>query len=529
MTRRWSVTRLLWLVNAVFLGLYAGFFLVHSVAAVLYTYPLNYGEGAVVTTALSLRQDPVLYRDPNSPPYLSANYGPLYYLPVAASPPELAFAVGRLVSIGASLAIAAGLIHLARPHRVAGFGLAGLWLALIPVYAWSSLAKPDLLALALASWGLLLVRTRPIGAGVLIATAVLTKPTAGAALLVLIVCTGLPSRLGRDDLRSALSLNAKPHARPDRLAVLVALTGLLAIGLLLNLITDGWFVRRVFLLNLATWSPTQGIEAIVTYLRLFWPLTLAAGALALWRARRGSLSRWELYWLVTLAGFTIGAAKLGAYINYYLDPLLASLAIVGSAAAGASRAPNPSDHGDGRNKRIGKPHPLAASGPWGRLRLGPTARAAPALAAGLLLIQLVLAAHIPFVAEPIPTPAPADHTAARRLVERIQGSPDPWLAEESGWLIAAGRPVWIDDPFYFAQLAAAGVWDPRPLIDRIERQEFAGILLDFDPTDPAHLGYHAERFTPETLDILRRAYSRAEQVGPLWILEPAPVGTSDGS
>ena len=126
-------------------------------------------------------------------------------------------------------------------------------------------------------------------------------------------------------------------------------------------------------------------------------------------------------------------------------------------------------------------------------------------------------------------PASADHPASRRLVERIQRSPDPWLAEESGWLIAAGRSVWIDDPFYFAQLAAAGVWNPRPLIDRIERQEFTGILLDFDPTDHARLGYHAERFTPETLDALRRAYSRAEQVGPLWILEPAPVGMSDGN
>ena len=522
-TRRWSVVRLLRLADAVLLGLYALFFLVHAIAALLYPYPLNYGEGAVVATALSLRQNPLLYHDPNGPPYLSANYGPLYYLPIAASPPELAFAAGRFVSIAASLAIAAGLIHLTRPRWVVGFVLAGLWLALTPVYAWSSLAKPDLPALGLAFWGLLLVRTHLARAGALIAAAVLTKPTAGAALLVLIACAGLPRPLSSADRTGAFRPPERQRARPPWIATVVALAGLLAVGLPLILITDGWFARRVFLLNLATWSPTQGAEALFHYLRLFWPLVLAAGGSVIWRAWRHAPTRWDLYWLVTLVGFTFGAAKLGAYINYYLDPLLASLAVVGSAAATLGSPAAPDAGGTHRDRWLSKPRATTAqTAVSDATRFRQAVRRVPFLVPSLLLLQLILSAHVPFVAEPIATPASTDHTAARQLVERIKGIPDPWLAEDSGWLIAAGRPVWLDDPFYFAQLAAAGVWDPAPLIGRIERQEFSAILLDFDPSDRAGLGYHAERFTPETLDALRRSYRRTQQLGSHWVMELGP-------
>jgi hypothetical protein len=119
----------------------------------------------------------------------------------------------------------------------------------------------------------------------------------------------------------------------------------------------------------------------------------------------------------------------------------------------------------------------------------------------------------------------AEQAAARAALAGVDG---PVLAEQTFWAAGAGRAPLVV-PFLTTQLAAAGRWDPAPLVEAIERGTVERALLGFPlDADVANdrLSFHAERFPGAVLAALRARYvleRRADGVD-LWVYRPRDGG-----
>ncbi len=151
--------------------------------------PILYGEGAVAHAAL-LARNGMEYAAPADGGliFVAANYPPLYFRIAGLADP---FIAGRLATIAAALLIAATIARTAftRAGGALALALASTWLVAMPVAVWGAVVKPDLVALAFTVGAVLLAdeRRRPAFAGVLIALALWTKPTAALPALALAV------------------------------------------------------------------------------------------------------------------------------------------------------------------------------------------------------------------------------------------------------------------------------------------------------------------------------------------------------
>ena len=105
MTPITRVARGAWIAYGVVAGAMALFAVIAWWRALLAGGPVLYGEGAVAHAALLTRTLDT-YRDAAGATFTAANYPPLYFIGIAIGEP---FATGRLLSIGATLAVA-GLI-----------------------------------------------------------------------------------------------------------------------------------------------------------------------------------------------------------------------------------------------------------------------------------------------------------------------------------------------------------------------------------------------------------------------------------
>ncbi|HSE03825.1 MAG TPA: hypothetical protein VLK35_06685, partial [Methylomirabilota bacterium] len=83
----------------------------------------------------------------------------------------------------------------------------------------------------------------------------------------------------------------------------------------------------------------------------------------------------------------------------------------------------------------------------------------------------------------------------------------------------AGRAIYLQ-PFEMTQLARAGRWNQRPLLDDIERQAFAAILIFTISEFPLH----RQRWTDEMLAAIERRYVVVERVGGTLVFRPRRGG-----
>src|SRR5262249_1111354 len=84
------------------------FFAVHAKQLLAYPYPLDYGEGPLLSQVNLLRGGTPLWRlygDPGAPPYAVVNYPPIYHLItwLVSLAVGAALQAGRLVSLAAAL------------------------------------------------------------------------------------------------------------------------------------------------------------------------------------------------------------------------------------------------------------------------------------------------------------------------------------------------------------------------------------------------------------------------------------------
>jgi len=458
-----------------------------GIAGLLFPYPLDYGEGAMLELSRRLAAGLPIYKQPSGEPYFFANYTPL--LPALISLPVrwlgTVFWPGRAVVVFSTLAIAAliGREVWAAAGKRQGWPalLAGLaFLATPYVYHWIAIYRVDLPALLLSLAGVAVGvagwRDRRLYlAALLFAGSIYTKQNYVLA----------PVALG-------LWLLLQDWRRAIRLAITLGLIGGLPF-LALQWVTNGAFLFDLLIANLIPFSLSQLRAALADFGRTHAGLLLlaAGGFLAGsdWQRHRYTgnfctsvslwLSPWHLYLMLAILSLFL-AGKAGAWENYFLEALALVVLFVGRGLAAVP---------------VGSRRSL--------------------LAALLLLAQLPLLWH---------DPAPAlrlfreTQAVCEALLPRLRQEQGPILAEEMGLLVLSGHPV-LYFSFEYAQLAAAGLWDQSWELEGLSRGEFSLVILNRGTREsPERYG----RFSRAFLSALDRRYDRVERIGVYDLYRPTP-------
>lgn len=470
----------------VVLALSAYVFAAEGWRVLAFPYALDYGEAPLLDQTMRLAHGQSIYRaDLQLAPFTIANYPPLYLLaqvPLAwlFGP---AFWYGRLLSwlamIGAALF--AGLILRALTGDRLAALVGGLTLLALPYTRyWGPLYRVDALALCLSLAALwLTVRFFAAPAG----GAEEARPHADrrgrpALALVAVALLLVAAVYARQSYGLAAPLAAfvwlwMQRLRRQALALAGLVAGLgLGLFVLLNLATGGGFFFNIVTANV---NEVKGelLRQYLGELGMFMPILVLITALFALLAARERSWRLLLPYAVgaALSGLTIG--KVGSNINYLLEFCAAM-----SLAAGAALA-------------------------W--LRRAPRIRHALMLALALQVFLL-----LPGLSYQLFSQFRLDSRADMALVgERIRAADGPVLADEDiGQLVLAGRPL-LFQPFELTQLARVGKWNQAPLLEAIERQEYALILIFKFPGLPLD----RDRWTDQMRAAIERRYAEVEQIG----------------
>ena len=437
----------------------------HWLWAVALAGPVLYGEGAVAHAALLARygleySGAATLGDASSlrPIFIAANYPPLYFHLASFGDP---FITGRILSIVATLGVAGAIAWRARAAgRFVAAVLALGWLGSVPVLQWGPALKPDLVALGLTVAAVILLdreRPRTLTSGVLLALAVLAKPTAVIPALALFIFMLRRSR------RAALG-------------------GLVAGGvvLLVALFAFPDLATRIALLHVVSWNALGYRVDLLAPLVLYAVILLAVPIVTV-LVTRPSTTVVTAY-VVGAAGMLLLGGREGATINYCLD-LSAAIAL-----AVAGRAPR-----------------LAAGVAY------PVASIAGA-AVAVLLVN-------PFAIIPGRTAGPGAWGDPARIAALAQ-IPGTLLVEDSGLLVANGREPIVDDLFLWSrnrQREVAGglsFLEGDRLLDAVRSGAFDAVVSEVDLAAVDTIGgYERQRWHPDLVKAVLDGYpvvSRAD-------------------
>ncbi|HID87462.1 MAG TPA: hypothetical protein EYP55_08820, partial [Anaerolineae bacterium] len=422
-----------------------GTFLAHSITAIRFPFPLNYGEGTLLNQARLLALGRNIYQpDLTDYPYTITEYPPIYVTMLALSIKHfgLSYAVGRTLSAIAALVSAASIVlilYMLTGDKVASAIGGLLFLAFPYVLCWSSLVRVDLVALCFSLAGILVVARWPRERW---------SPFVSAALM-----TGAAFTRQSYLLAGPLTVAGWLFLQNRKKAWMFALS--LVAGTLipfggLNALTGGGFFFHTVTANVQGFSLSELIRFFTHLVGTSAPL-LAIAVVELMAAVRRQRSASPLPSLFFLGGFlsalTIG--KVGADINYFLE-LLAALSLVTGAAVARWR----------RSSRDS----------WAR----------PILLALLALQMLWLLQFARFYTHGVELRIQMrpELEKLERLVEEEAG---PILADEyMGLLVMNEREVLLR-PFHFTQLARQGRWDQSRLVADMRARRFSLILVSDQP------------------------------------------------
>ena len=455
------------------------------------TYPNCGLEGTLLYEARLVWAGQALYRPLTPYDFVSAPDPPLFTAGVALFdqlPGPYIFWGGRLVCMLSALGLCATIMLLVRAvgrSWLAGLLGATLFFIAPAVILWATRIKPDMLAIFLATSGLLAAnlsercvsrtaarqqteachsgndaaRTRSMGwlcvAAVLFALAFFTRQTTVIAALASSLGLLLNDLIAyRQGLRESFMCWGQRHV-PIRQSTLAFGTLLAALCLggwwLADIITSGQYSAHVWGLHRSEWWSFYLVQKYTRQLYPYSPSVLLLIPLLL-EMRHNPRTR-ILGGYVLLAPVTLlGAAEISAHHNHLLETILALSLALGMALAWASKQAMAQQQG----------HVLR----WINIML------VLALAAG----QFWLASkeHPFFKGELAPPDPPA------RFIEFVANTPGEILADDVGLLLAGGKAVRYDDPSTMGPAARWGIWDQRGLLEEIAAKKFSAIMLRDD-------------------------------------------------
>ena len=458
-------------------------FAANVIFAIRYPYELDYGEGIVWQQAEMILAGSG-YGDIVRYPFIVFHYPPVFHLAASALDmlaPGDWLEAARLVSTFSTVACAglcAWFVRLASDRdddRWAGTLLAiTFFISSVPIITWSALARVDMIALALSLGGLVAgVRAFDRPRLVVLAALLFVLGLYGRQTMIFAPAALFGTMLL---VRPRLALRGIGWSILFGLGIMTAMTAL----------TGGRFVQHIFLYNVNRFSIDQLTRlvdlAFLTQLHHWILVGLSLAFLLRFEFRKsransegGDESRaFALhvslaYFAFSLLSFAL-SAKLGSNVNYFIDVIAASAILAGTAAARFAR-------------RVPFEPALAKLFPVG----------------ALLLIALPAAINIPqayqnHAGDRLPGAVLDGEVAAMRAATKPIISDDMVLVKKSG------KPV-IWETAIFTELAWAGMWDERLMLDRIARGEFAFIRTVGSGKSP-----YDDRYRPDVKATIDRAY-----------------------
>lgn len=488
----------------VVLGVRLWAFLVQGHTALGFADELDYGEGIVWQQALDLFTAEA-FGPIDRFPAIVYHYTPFYHAVTAALSWVSGInmlAVGRAVSLAATVAIAlfAGAIadkalpgdHRARARAIVVAGAALSVFCYWPVLLWAPLMRVDMLAVALSMGGLFLgikALGRPgliHAAAIAFVAAVYTKQTsitAPAALFLMLLW-----------LRPKLAWRGIATAVAAGLAALAVMTWL----------TGGGFIRHVFLYNINRFEPARlhwMVDVLAVHALFFGvALRMMWSRLHGLRTRLKSGGDWRatlnanpadmifliagLYFLLAwLMAMTV--IKSGSNVNYFIEWLCALSVLIGIGLSDAADV---------------------AAGDQARTRGRPAD-----LWLGAVVIPAALCLQAILMKPPSYQAVWSQHRAAELalLARDVRAATKPVISDDMVLLIRSGKSV-VWEPAIFAELARTGIWDEKPMADRIRRGEFAFFVTVGERGDRLF----DSRYNPAIADAMDAAYpARTIQAG----------------
>ncbi len=450
-------------------------FIERNGAALCFPWPLDYGEGPLLDQAARLSRFENIY-DPriDEPPYTISNYPPVFaalQAPfVRLFGPSLLF--GRAIGIVALIVAASAMALIVKKLTgdILGAVVAASFLFLFPcVFHWAALGRVDLAALGFACAGLAAVvlgerrKAGLVGGALLLSAAVFTRQSYGLAapFAAFVFLLREPPR------RRAFTLAAWTFG--ICLAAFAALDIATRHGFFLHVVTAN--------INTFRWSRT---EAYFTEFAQGSRLLLVAAALFLVAGLPLGRRRDSAAWWVSapfLAAATVSAltsGKSGSNINYFIEPAAALALAAGVWVAWSNRIPY------------------------------------------LRVIVLLLMAGQAAALEGVSRRLHYDRVfrsirAGDRIAELysiVKEADRPVLADRFMGLVPLSGKRLFFQPFEMKQLADAGLWNPRPFLDAIERKEFGAILIyearDYDS--------RRQRWLPGITSYINRFYEPSKRL-----------------
>lgn len=471
-------------------------FSAEALAAIRYPWEIDYGEG-IVWQQMRWMFTPKAYGPIDQFPAIVFHYPPLYHL-VSIAVSKLfgadQLASGRAVSVLSTFAAAVasallvGMLLEGRTSRSLRWACSVVAALLVftnlPVIIWAPLMRVDMLAIALSLFGLVaafksLRRPALIHlAALLFVAALYTKQTSIAApAATFMVLLALRPKLALQGIATS------------------TLAGLVILGAL-SWLTDGGFYRHIFFYNVNRFDLTRLSPALAAAAMHMILLATAIGVLvrrlADLKARSGASSDIrrmagenpaDIQLLITAVYLLISTvmllllAKSGASVNYFLEWFFALGLLAAQAPAEASN----------------KDETFAS------------------------LVSVALAVQVIMVPSS-PVDLDANNARSRELAKLskvIAATDKPVISDDMVLLIRSGRDV-LWESAIFAELASTGVWDQRPFVGRIRRNEFAYFLT----REQRGTAMFDARYTRDVADAMDEHYPVKQKVAGLVIHRP---------
>jgi hypothetical protein len=343
------------------------------------------------------------------------------------------------VSALATAGILGAAAHRLTHRPIAAVLAGGFFLASPYVFHTTPLARVNSLELlaavvAISMLDTRITRTRVVLAGLALAAALFTKPTAIDAAVAV-----------------TFSLLLRQPRSGVLLACVLGAVGMVGLGLMM-LLTGGAFWLNVVAGNANPFEIGQLREYLSNFSVLHCVLLALAVAQGTSMLLRRQWSPWVLY-AIAAAISALGVAKWGAGESYFLG-LIASVCLL--AAVWVARF----------------------------LDSAPSALGGALFIQALLLSHAAVSAVLPWLPDRglqsayLGRPPTVDDLQAGQLIaSEIRGLRGPALSEDPSFAVAAGKQL-VGNATHLRNLYQSGLWDPTPMVDDLRNHRYAIVILD---------------------------------------------------
>ncbi|MCA9425317.1 MAG: hypothetical protein KC994_09600 [Candidatus Omnitrophica bacterium] len=463
------------------LVVFAAFFLYHAARTILYPYTVDYGEGFLLNQGNELAHLRSPYQPLDEPPWLVANYPPVYpaLLAIGIKAFGIQYYFGRALSLFGILVAGYCLYAMTRDqtgNRLAAWVSLLVWLGSYPVYAWGPYHRVDSVGIGFEALGLLFLMKRE---------------RLTLSILFFLLALYCRQTLWMAPLAGYFYLRRMdgPRFAARWFGKLLVLGG--GIFLILTLLTGGEFFRHLVSYNANPYhikdvwrNAHNGLFLTMLLPTLFLIYTLV---------RVISTGKWDLLGYCIpfsiLTFFLVG--KLGSAVNYLFEIALVSAWATGVVIAEAQY-------------HIPKGNPL---------------RLMPALFLG---VGICFPLHVPHfynqwsINDWAGTPISSSRVMTDELAYRLKEIEEPVLSQDAGLSLMTGHKlVW--QPFIMTQLHQQKRWNQEPLLEMIRNKEFKALVLPINfelDTNLSEFGLWWTQFDEEMVETIRTHYRVAPRINP---------------